>query len=74
MPQQPIIESFTDNDGTLKLTVSRINVSLTNAIRRTILSDIPTYCFRTLPHTENRVQITANTTRLNNEIIKQRMG
>jgi len=71
---KPIIESFTDHDGTLKFTVSGINVSLANAVRRTILADIPTYCFRTLPHAENRVQITANTTRLNNEIIKQRMG
>lgn len=73
MPQ-PIIESFTDHDGTLKFTVKQINVSLANAVRRTILSDIPTYCFRTLPYSENRVQITTNTTRLNNEIIKQRMG
>ena len=72
--QTPIIESFTDHDGTLKFTVKQINVSLANAVRRTILADIPTYCFRTLPHAENRVQITANTTRLNNEIIKQRMG
>ena len=72
--QNPIIESFTDHDGTLKFTVKQINVSLANAVRRTILADIPTYCFRTLPHAENRVQITANTTRLNNEIIKQRMG
>ena len=71
---KPIIESFTDHDGTLRLTVSQINVSLANAVRRTILADIPTYCFRTLPHAENRVDITANTTRLNNEIIKQRMG
>ena len=73
MPE-PIIESFTDHDGTLKFTVKQINVSLANAVRRTILADIPTYCFRTLPHSENRVQITTNTTRLNNEIIKQRMG
>jgi DNA-directed RNA polymerase subunit L len=72
--QNPIIESFTDHDGTLKFTVKQINVSLANAVRRTILADIPTYCFRTLPHAENRVQITTNTTRLNNEIIKQRMG
>ena len=48
--QNPIIESFTDHDGTLKLTVRQINVSLANAVRRTILADIPTYCFRTLPH------------------------
>lgn len=72
--KNPIIESFTDHDDTLKFTVKHINVSLANAVRRTILADIPTYCFRTLPHAENRVQITTNTTRLNNEIIKQRMG
>ena len=71
---KPNIETFVDHDGTLKFTVSGINVSLANAVRRTILADIPTYCFRTLPHAENRVNITANTTRLNNEIIKQRMG
>lgn len=71
---KPVIESFTDHDGTLKFTVSQINVSLANAVRRTILADIPTFCFRTLPHAENRVDITTNTTRLNNEIIKQRMG
>jgi hypothetical protein len=70
----PVIESFVDHDGTLRFTVKQINVSLANAVRRTILSDIPTYCFRTLPHAENRVNITTNTTRLNNEIIKQRMG
>jgi len=69
-----VIESFVDHDGTLKFTVKQINVSLANAVRRTILSDIPTHCFRTLPHADNRVQITTNTTRLNNEIIKQRMG
>jgi DNA-directed RNA polymerase alpha subunit len=71
---KPVIKSFTDHDGTLKFTVSQMNVSLANAVRRIMLSDIPTYCFRTLPHAENRVDITANTTRLNNEIIKQRMG
>jgi DNA-directed RNA polymerase subunit L len=71
---KPNIQTFVDHDGTLKFTVSGINVSLANAVRRTILSDIPTYCFRTLPHAENRVHITTNTTRLNNEIIKHRMG
>jgi len=71
---KPVIESFMDHDGILKFTVKGVNVSLANAVRRTILSDIPTYCFRTLPHAENRVHITTNTTRLNNEIIKQRMG
>jgi DNA-directed RNA polymerase subunit L len=71
---KPVIESFMDHDGVLKFTVKGVNVSLANAVRRTILSDIPTYCFRTLPHAENRVHITTNTTRLNNEIIKQRMG
>ena len=58
----------------LKFTLSDINVSLANAIRRTILSDIPTVVFKTVPYNENQATIYKNTTRLNNEILKQRLG
>jgi DNA-directed RNA polymerase subunit L len=70
----PTIVSFVDSDGTLSFTVKNLNVSLANALRRVILSDIPIYCFRTFPHEENKVNITTNTSRLNNEILKQRIG
>ena len=62
------------NDETLLFTLSGVNVSLANAIRRTILSDIPLIVFRTTPHEQNKANIIANTSRLNNEIIKQRLS
>lgn len=55
-------------------TLSGVNVSLANAIRRVILSDVPSIIFRTAPYEKNKATIFTNTTRLNNEIIKQRLG
>ena len=49
------------------------DVSIANAIRRTILSDIECVVFKTTPHSENKVDIHINTTRMNNEILKQRL-
>ncbi len=59
---------------TIEFTLSGVNVSLANAIRRTILSDIPLVVFKTTPYEENKANITANTSRLNNEIVKQRLS
>jgi len=55
-------------------TLSGVNVSLANAIRRTILSEIPIIVFRTSPHEHNKATIITNTSRLNNEILKQRLS
>jgi DNA-directed RNA polymerase subunit L len=62
------------NDEMLLFTLSGVNVSLANAIRRTILSDIPLIVFRTSPHEQNKANIMANTSRLNNEVLKQRLS
>lgn len=62
------------NEDILKFTLSGINVSIANSIRRTMLSDIPLIVFRTTPNDKNKANIIANTTRLNNEIIKQRLS
>jgi len=70
----PRIENITESDDHLSFTLSGVNVSLANAIRRTILSDIPTVVFKTSPYEENKATILENTTRLNNEIIKQRLS
>ena len=58
----------------LYFTLSGVNVSIANALRRTLLSDIPIAVFRTTPYEENKAHIIYNTTRLNNEIIKQRLS
>jgi len=70
----PYVELLNNKDNQLNFTLSGVNVSLANAIRRTILSDIPTLVFRTTPYEENKANIMVNTSRLNNEIIKQRLS
>ena len=71
---EPQSKKNDDHFNILKFTMSGINVSLMNALRRTILSDIPTVVFKTAPYEENKATIIANTSRLNNEILKQRLS
>ncbi len=66
--------SVVEKDGVLKFTLSGINVSLANAIRRIILSEISCVVFKTSPYEENKCNIITNTSRFNNEIIKQRLS
>jgi DNA-directed RNA polymerase alpha subunit/DNA-directed RNA polymerase subunit L len=61
-------------DDILSFTLSNINVSFANAIRRIILSEIPIVVFKTTPHEQNKCNIITNTTRFHNEIIKQRLS
>ena len=68
------ISNLKEEDGILTFTISNTDVSYVNAIRRTILSDIPIVGFKTTPYEENKANIIFNTTRLNNEIIKQRLS
>jgi len=68
------IESKEDHDMHLEFTLRNIDVSMANAIRRTVLSDIPTVAFKTFPHDKNLAIIHKNTSRLNNEILKQRLA
>jgi len=70
----PRIVSRTDERGELRFTIDKINVSLANALRRVILSDISTIVFRTTPHAESKSSITVNTTRLHNQILNQRLS
>jgi DNA-directed RNA polymerase subunit L len=68
------IANLKEVDDILTFTLSGVDVSYANAIRRTILSDIPIVCFKTTPNEENKANILINTTRLNNEILKQRLS
>jgi DNA-directed RNA polymerase subunit L len=70
----PIISNKTEDNEVLKFTLSSVDVSVANAIRRIILSEIPCVVFKTTPYEENRSLIYTNTSRLNNEIIKQRLS
>tara|TARA_Y100000591_G_scaffold263728_1_gene236917 strand:- start:1581 stop:2690 length:1110 start_codon:yes stop_codon:yes gene_type:complete len=70
----PSIVSLAEKDGLLKFTLNGVDVSIANAIRRIIISDIPTIVFKTTPYEENKANVITNTTRLNNEIIKHRLS
>ena len=70
----PQISNLSEIGDAYKFTISNINVSLANAIRRTILSDIPTLAFYTETYNDNQCNVQVNTTRLHNEILKQRLS
>ena len=71
---EPRISNTAIDNGFLKFTLLDCNMSIANALRRIIISDIPTFVFRTYPYSENKAEITHNTTRFHNEIIKQRLS
>ena len=70
----PQVQITGEDNNQLKFTISGANVSIVNGIRRILLSNIPTVVFRTFPYAENKCDIKINTTRFNNEILKQRLS
>ena len=71
--QSSFISSRNDTGNITTFQIENINYSIANALRRTILADIPLLGFKTFPHHENDANFIKNTTRLNNEILKQRL-
>jgi DNA-directed RNA polymerase subunit L len=68
------IVDLKEEDGLMSFTITNVDVSYVNAVRRTILSDIPIVVFKTIPYEENKANIIVNTSRLHNEIVKQRLS
>ena len=71
---KPSISTISQENGVYKFTLSGLNVSLANSIRRTILSYIPINVIRTETYAENKCNILINTSRLHNEILKHRLS
>ena len=71
---EPSLSSLSDDGQILSFTLAGVDVSVANGIRRIILSEIPSLVFRTTPYEKNKCVINANTSRLNNEIVKQRLS
>jgi DNA-directed RNA polymerase alpha subunit len=74
MNNHPIITEILENDSILTFTLKGVDKCFANALRRTILCDIPTVVIRTEDHEVNQCHITKNTSRLHNEIIQQRIS
>ncbi len=69
-----VVSNKKEDGDLITFTISGLNVSFINAIRRTIISDIPIAVFKTFPYDESDCVIHKNTTRFNNEILKQRLS
>ena len=67
-------QPYTDDNDIYRFTLADIHVSLANALRRIILSDIETIVFYTETYQDNKCTIQKNTSRLHNEIIKHRLS
>ena len=70
----PKITITSEENNNLYFTLSNTPTCLANSLRRIILSEIPIIVFRVFPHAESKVNIITNTSRFNNEIMKQRIG
>ena len=71
---EPVINNISLDEDLYKFTLSNVNVSVANAIRRIILSEIPTTVIYTETYQDNQCKVLKNTTRLHNEILKQRLS
>ena len=71
----PNIEDyFTNEHGILNFTLANSDISIANALRRTMLTDIPCVVIKTDDFKHNDLTIHINTSKLNNEIIRQRLS
>ena len=70
----PVVSSPYEENGVYTFTLSQLNVSIANSIRRVILQNIPTVVFYTETYEKNKCAIDVNTSRLHNEIVKQRLS
>tara|TARA_B100001063_G_scaffold240281_1_gene265045 strand:+ start:735 stop:1838 length:1104 start_codon:yes stop_codon:yes gene_type:complete len=70
----PRLDRVYQEDEKMNISFTNTNYSIVNALRRTILSDIPVVSFTTFPHDENKCEIFKNTSNLNNEIVKHRLS
>jgi DNA-directed RNA polymerase subunit L len=71
---EPQLKNILENNTILHFTLSGIDKCFANALRRTILTDIPTVVIRTEDTNVNQCLIKKNTSRLHNEIIQQRIS
>jgi hypothetical protein len=65
---------LSEEGGVYRFTLANIPTCIANGIRRTILTDIPVVIIPTENYKDNLCKIEINTSRMHNEIIKQRLS
>jgi len=61
------------NAEELSFEIADADVCIINALRRVLLSEVPSLVFRGFPHKDNKINIIKNNSKFNNEYIKHRM-
>ena len=70
----PVVKNLSDDANALYFTLEGVEMSFANALRRIMLSEIPTVVIETDTYENNKCNIIVNTGRLHNEIVKQRLS
>ena len=70
---KPNLSLINEHVDTMTFTLENIDKSVANSLRRVILSDIDIFCLDTTGDNMGKINIENNTTRFNNEILKQRL-
>ena len=70
----PKVDIIGKESGIYKFTLSDTNLSVANAIRRVILSDIPVFAMKEFNNNNKMIKIHQNSSQFNNQIIIQRLG
>jgi len=71
---KPQLSAISEEAGVYRFTLSDVPTCIANGIRRTILSDIPITIIPTENYKDNLCHIEVNTSRMHNEILKQRLS
>ena len=71
---KPTIKISQETPDVIRFTLSNADVCIANSLRRVLISEIPTVGIVTDTHATNKCNITANTTRFHNEILKHRLS
>lgn len=67
------IEITNQSDDSANFTMRGVNTRTANALRRAVMSHIPTVAMRGFPDADSTIHIEVNTSPFNNEILKQRL-
>jgi DNA-directed RNA polymerase subunit L len=70
----PFKDTWNENKMHCNFILQNVHYSLANSIRRSMISYVPTCAFKSEPYEHSTIKIIRNDTKLNNEIIKQRLS
>lgn len=72
--EYPYKKTWDTEQNYVELTVSDVNSSIVNSIRRIIISGIETIAIKTEPHNESQIEIFQNDSPLHNQFLSHRLG